>query len=206
VDSSRSTLLNQLGVTLAHAGVGYALGLLFGVIVGVAFVLVPTAERVLSPLTIALQAVPIIALTPILIVIFGRGLGGVAAITTIVTFFPTLANVQNGLRRVPRDAMTLMRSYDSSTLSTLWRVQLPFTLPAIFASARIAVPASVLAATVAEWLATGDGLGHVIVTAQTRAMFVELWAAAALLTLVSLVFYAIVGAIERRVLGRFAAK
>jgi ABC-type nitrate/sulfonate/bicarbonate transport system permease component len=201
--ANRSALFGELGTTLLHAGIGYALGLLFGIVAAIAFSLAPTVERVLSPLTISLQAVPIIVITPILIVIFGRGFGGVAAITTIVTFFPTLANVQNGLRRVPGDAMILMRSYDSSTLSSLWRVQLPFTLPAIFASARIAVPASVLAATVAEWLATGDGLGHVIVTAQTRAMFVELWAAAVLLTLVSLVFYAIVSAAERRVLRRF---
>jgi ABC-type nitrate/sulfonate/bicarbonate transport system permease component len=202
--ANRSALLTALGATLVHAGTGYALGLLFGVTVAVLFTFAPIAERVFSPITISLQAVPIIVLTPILIVLFGRGLGGVAAITTIVTFFPTLTNVQNGLRRVPVDAMTLMRSYDGSAFSTLWRVQLPFALPAIFASARIAAPSSVLAATVAEWLATGDGLGHVIITSQTQASFTELWAAAAVLTLVSLSFYSLVSAAERRVLPRYS--
>lgn len=201
---NQAALLEALGATLVHAGVGYVAGLLFGVLFSVLFVLVPVAERVFSPIAIALRSVPIIVLTPLLILAFGRDLWGVAAITTIVTFFPTLANIQAGLRRVPAEALTLMRSYDGSVFTTLWRVQLPFTWPAIFASARIAAPSAVLAATLAEWLATGDGLGYLIVISRAHSQYVGLWAGAAVLTAISLVFYSVVSAGERAVLKRYA--
>jgi ABC-type nitrate/sulfonate/bicarbonate transport system permease component len=147
--------------------------------------------------------VPIVALIPVLLVVFGRGLPGVIAITTIVTFFPTLANVQQGMSRVPADALVLMRSYDASLAQTLWRLRLPTALPAIFASARIAAPAAVLGATLAEWLATGDGLGHLIVVSRSFSNYNQLWAAAMLLAAVSVVFYSLVSAAERAVLSRF---
>ena len=148
----RRALLDALGVTLTHAGTGYVAGLVIGIAMAVAFVTFPIVERVLTPLAVALRSVPIIVLIPVLILALGRGLGGVVAITAIVTFFPTLANTQSGLRRVPDDAFTLMHSYDASIWSNLWRLQLPYTLPSIFASARIAAPTAVLAATLAEWL------------------------------------------------------
>ena len=202
--ANRSAILDALDVTLVHAGVGYVAGLVIGVAAAVAFVVSPVVERVLTPLAVGLRSVPIIVLTPVLILALGRGLWGVVAITTIVTFFPTLANTQGGLRRVPADAMTLMTSYDASTWSTLWRLQLPYTLPAVFASARIAAPTAVLAATLAEWLATGDGLGHVIVTSRAHSDYTGLWAAAAVLTVVSLLFYTLVSWAERSVLARYA--
>ncbi|KAA9133652.1 ABC transporter permease [Microbacterium caowuchunii] len=201
---ARAVLGEALVVTLVHAGVGYVAGLGVGVVVAVLFTTFPVVERVFTPLAVALRSVPIIVLIPVLILALGRGLGGVVAITAIVTFFPTLANTQTGLRQVPSDAFTLMRSYDASIWTNLWRLQLPYTLPAIFASARIAAPTSVLAATLAEWLATGDGLGHAIVMARSHSSYTDLWAAAAVLTVVSLIFYGIVSWAERLVLRRFA--
>ncbi|MCU1477546.1 MAG: transporter permease subunit [Subtercola sp.] len=202
--AKRSVIFEALGVTLVHSGIGYIAGLVIGVATAVAFVLFPVSERVFTPLAVALRSVPIIVLTPVLILALGRGLWGVVAIAAIVTFFPTLANTQAGLKRVPADAFTLMRSYDSSRMSTLWRLQLPYTLPSIFASARIAAPTAVLASTLAEWLATGDGLGHVIVNSRAHADYTGLWAAAAILTAVSLIFYSLVSWAERVVLARYA--
>ncbi|MCU1481512.1 MAG: transporter permease subunit [Subtercola sp.] len=203
-EAKRSAIIEALGVTLVHSGIGYFAGLIIGVVVAVAFVLYPVSERVFTPLAVALRSVPIIVLTPVLILALGRGLWGVVAIAAIVTFFPTLANTQGGLKRVPSDAFTLMRSYDSSRMSTLFRLQLPYTLPSIFASARIAAPTAVLASTLAEWLATGDGLGHIIVNSRAHADYTGLWAAAAILTAVSLIFYSLVSWAERAVLSRYA--
>jgi sulfonate transport system permease protein len=202
--SQRSDLLGALGTTALHAGIGYVTGLVCGVIAATLFVTYPLVERVFTPVALALRSVPIIVLIPILILAFGRGLGGVVVITAIVTFFPTMANTQTGLQQVSQDGMTLMRSYDASMLSRLFRLQLPCALPSIFAAARIAAPNAILAATLAEWLATGDGLGHFIVIARAHTDYTGLWAAAAVLTCASLIFYALVSAAERRVLERFA--
>ncbi|MFT4233631.1 MAG: ABC transporter permease subunit, partial [Microbacterium sp.] len=100
--------------------------------------------------------------------------------------------------------LTLMRSYDASTLTRLWRLQLPSALPSIFASARIAAPSAVLAATLAEWLATGDGLGNLIVISRAHSDYTGLWAAAMVLMCVSILFYSLVSAAERAVLRRFS--
>jgi sulfonate transport system permease protein len=201
--SRRSDVLGALGTTAIHAGIGYITGLVCGVIAATLFVTYPLVERVFTPVALALRSVPIIVLIPILILAFGRGLGGVVVITAIVTFFPTMANTQSGLQQVSQDGMTLMRSYDASMLSRLFRLQLPCALPSIFAAARIAAPNAILAATLAEWLATGDGLGHFIVISRAHTDYTGLWAAAAVLTCASLVFYALVSTAERRVLERF---
>jgi len=198
-------LLGALGTTLVHAGIGYAAGLLVGTAIAVLFLRTPAAEWAFSPVTIALRSVPLVVMTPLLILVFGRGLGGVAVITTIVTFFPTLATMLAALRRTPTDALTLLRSYDASFGVTLWRVHLPFALPALFAAARVAAPTAVLAATLAEWLATGDGLGSLIATSRSHSDYVGLWAGAALLTATSLVAYSVVTALERWVLRRYSA-
>jgi len=199
-----SAIIGALGTTVLHAGIGYVAGLVVGIAAAVAFVQFPIAERILTPIAVAFRTVPIIVIIPVLILALGRGMGAVVVITAIVTFFPTLANTQSGLARVPSDGFAVMRSYDASRWTTLWRLQLPYTLPAIFASARIAVPSALLAATLAEWLATGDGLGHLIVISRAHSDYAGLWSGAAVLTVVSLVAYGIVSAIERRVLAVYA--
>ncbi|MDF2991137.1 MAG: transporter permease subunit [Microbacterium sp.] len=199
-----STLLGALATTLMHAGIGYAAGLVVGTAIAVVFLRAPAAEWAFSPLTIALRSVPLVVMTPLLILVFGRGLGGVTAITTIVTFFPTLATMLAALRRTPVDALTLLRSYDASFGVTLWRVHLPFALPSLFAAARVAAPTAVLAATLAEWLATGDGLGSLIATSRSHSDYVALWAGAALLTTASLISYSLVTSLERFTLARFS--
>ncbi len=199
-----TSLLNALGTTLVHSGIGYAAGLAAGTAIAALFLRAPAAEWAFSPIMIALRSVPLVVMTPLLILLFGRGLSGVVVITTIVTFFPTLATMLAALRRTPVDALVLLRSYDASFAVTLWRVHLPFALPSLFAAARIAAPTAVLAATLAEWLATGDGLGSLIATSRSHSDYVGLWAGAALLTAASLIAYSVVTALERLVLARFS--
>ena len=201
---NRSAVASALGITLVHGGIGYVAGLTVGVAAAVLFVQFPVVERIMTPIAVAFRTVPIIVIIPVLILSLGRGLGAVVAITAIVTFFPTLANTQNGLARVPVDGFSVMRSYDASRWTTLWRLQLPYTLPAIFASARIAVPSALLAATLAEWLATGDGLGHFIVASRSQSDYAGLWAGAAVLTIVSVIVYGLVTAVERLVLAKYS--
>lgn len=201
---NRDAIMEALGITLLHGGIGYFAGLVVGVAAAVAFVQFPVVERIMTPIAVAFRTVPIIVIIPVLILALGRGLGAVVVIAAIVTFFPTLANTQTGLARVPADGLSVMRSYDASRWTTLWRLQLPYTLPAIFASARIAVPSALLAATLAEWLATGDGLGHYIVLSRAQSDYTGLWAGAVVLTVVSLLAYSVVTAIERRVLAKYS--
>jgi ABC-type nitrate/sulfonate/bicarbonate transport system permease component len=156
------------------------------------------------PLAIGLRSVPIIAMTPLLVLIFGRGLAVTLAISALLTFFTTLVNVVHGLRSTSPQIIELMRSFDASRWMVLRKVMLFSALPALFASARVSAMGAMLGAIVGEWLATGAGLGQVMIIASVKSEYDVLWAAGALLTLVSAAVYAALAALERAVLSRYA--
>src|SRR4051794_41464975 len=95
------------------------------------------------PVAITLRSVPLVAMTPLIALIFGRGYLGVTAVVSIVTFFPTLVNVAIGLRSAPALACDLVRVSGGGALMVMRKVRLPYAGPAFFASARIAAPAAI---------------------------------------------------------------
>jgi ABC-type nitrate/sulfonate/bicarbonate transport system permease component len=121
-----------------------------------------------------------------------------------MSFFPTLVNVLGGLRSARAEVLELLSVYNCSKLTVVRKARIPAALPSLFASARIAVPASVLGAVVVEWLATGKGLGNAILAGAFNARYGILWAAAAILCAVTMVGYWAVGVCERVVLKRYA--
>lgn len=202
--SNLAKIVPALWTTLVHSGLGFVAGMVFGIGSAMIFVIWPVAERALSPVLLSIRSVPLVVLIPLLIPLVGRDIVGVVVIAAITTFFPTLTNTLYGMRAVPEQALTIMRSYDASQVTTLFRVRLPYAVPAIFASARLAAPAAVFAATLAEWLASGDGLGHAIMFARATYSYTELWSAAVILTAVSILAYSVIALIERIVLSVFA--
>lgn len=117
----------------------------------------------------------------------------------MVVFFPSLVNTVFGLRSAPPHAVDLCRAYGASTWTTLRTVSLPSALPAVFASARIAVPSAVIGALLAEWLATGRGLGYQMLQDTSAFGYDDLWASAVVLCLASVALYALVGVVEAAV-------
>jgi ABC-type nitrate/sulfonate/bicarbonate transport system permease component len=127
----------------------------------------------------------------------------VTVIAGIVTFFPTLVNVVTGLNSAPQESVLLMRAYNASSWTTLFKLRLPSALPSLFSSARIAAPGAMLGAVLAEWLATGQGLGYLMLEASTTSEFAQLWTGVVLITASSAIIYAVVGLVETPVLRRF---
>jgi len=201
---NRHELLANLGTTLRDAGLGYAAGTIVAVITSAGVVLWPAFEQTFMPVAVALRAVPLVAMTPLIALVFGRGLLGVMVVAGIVTFFPTLVNVVYGLRSPPRQSLELFTAYGAGRLTTLIKVQFPFAMPSLFASARISAPGALLGALLAEWLATGQGLGNLMLLSTEDSRFGTVWASVALITLVSAAIYALVSLIEAPVLARYA--
>lgn len=198
----RSILVAALAVTLRDAAVGFVFGTGAALVACSAFVVYRSLETSLLPVAIALRSVPLVAMTPLLVLVFGRGLLGVAVITGIVAFFPTLVNVGQALRTIPEESLALMAAYDASALMVLRKLQLPSALPALFASARIAVPGAILGAMLAEWLATGSGLGALIADSVATSAFDTVWAGVAAVTAAAMALYALISAVESLVLTR----
>jgi ABC-type nitrate/sulfonate/bicarbonate transport system permease component len=156
------------------------------------------------PIAMVLRSVPLVAMTPLIVLIFGRGLLSVTVIAGIVTFFPTLVNVTLALRSTPRESLDLMRAYGASPAATMWKVQVPNSLPALFASLRIAAPLALVGALLAEWLATGQGLGYAILQNQALSKYNDMWARVVVVTLMSVLLYKFIGTVETAVLRRYA--
>jgi ABC-type nitrate/sulfonate/bicarbonate transport system permease component len=200
----RTIVFDAAKITVYDAGLGFFVGTGAAVAVAVAFTLSRGTERTFMPIAMALRSVPLVAMTPLIALVFGRGDAGVTVIAGIVTFFPTLVNVGLALRSVPASSVDLMRAYGAQPKHTLLKVQVPSALPALFASARIAAPLAVTGALLAEFLVTGKGLGYLMLQAVSTFESDQMWSGVALITIFSVVFYGIISAMEQLVLARFA--
>nr|WP_260173836.1 ABC transporter permease subunit [Nocardioides albus] len=194
--------LTATGQTAVHAGVGFVVGTVVAALGAVVLVATPGLERVVMPFAIMLRSVPLVALTPLIVLLFGRGLVGVTVLVTLVTFFPTLVTVILGLRSAPENAIDVVRASGGSAFDAAARVQVMYAVPAITAAARIAVPAAVSGAMLAEWLATGDGLGSLITLAAVSADYLTLWSAGVLVVVLVLLLYAAINWIDTTISRR----
>ncbi|MFH5212001.1 ABC transporter permease [Antrihabitans sp. NCIMB 15449] len=201
--TARSNLIDNLQITLRDAGVGFAAGMLAALAVAAVFVVFRSIEQTFLPVAMLLRSVPLVALTPIIVLIFGRGVVGVAVLAGIVVFFPALVMIMVGLRAAPRQSQELVEAYGGSRWTALRLVAIPAALPSVFAAARISVPGALIGALIGEWLGSGSGLGSSLIKAIPRYQYNELWASIAIVTIVSILLYAIVGVLENIVLARF---
>jgi ABC-type nitrate/sulfonate/bicarbonate transport system permease component len=201
---NRHLLLTGLGHTAKDAGCGWAAGTLAAVLAAGALTVLPSLGTAVMPFVIVLRSVPLIAMCPLIGLVFGRGLLGVTIIAGVVTFVPSLVTVVDGLRAVPAAATDLVQCYGGSGLTVLRKVRLPFSTPALFAAAKISMPGAVLGSVLAEWLITGHGLGYAMAYDVISSNYGNLWSAITLLLVVSLGLYVVVGAIENAVRARIS--
>jgi len=201
---NRQVLFEAAKQTFFDATLGLIAGTAAAVIVSMVFVLRRGVEATFMPVAMALRSVPLVAMTPLIALIFGRGVVAVTVIAGIVTFFPTLVNVTQALKSVPTHTIDLVTAYGGSRRVALRKVQFPASLPALFASARIAAPLALIGALLAEWLATGKGLGYLMLQSISMFEIDRLWASVAIITIASVVLYGIISSIENVVLARYA--
>ena len=201
---NRQILFHNLQTTMRDFIVGYIAGIVLALVVACLFVLQRRVEQTFMPVALALRSVPLVAMAPLITLIFGRGIMAVAVIGGIVCFFPALVNIVYGLRATPKSALDLMKSYGASKYTTLRKVQIPSAMPSIFASLRINVPGAIIGALLAEWLATGKGSGNEMLTVVNTFDYGELWSAVVLVTAISMILYSLVSALEGVVLARYA--
>lgn len=201
---TRSRLAHALGETAAFLVPGYLAGLVAGAGLAMLFVLVPVVAGTTMPLAIALRSVPIVTTAPLIVLFLGRGATGTIVLVAVMVFFPTLVACLHGLRQAPGQVLDVLDSYAASPFQRLVHVRIPAMLPALFAAARMSVPAAVLAVTVVEWLATGNGIGSLMALSASLSDYDMLWSAVALVAGLSALGYAAVGLIEARVLRNYA--
>jgi NitT/TauT family transport system permease protein len=196
-------LWEHAAVTLLEIVLGFAVGATAAILTGIALGKSVLVERVLSPYIVAAQAVPILALAPLLDIWFGGGLLARVVIAALIVFFPVAIATMVGIRSTDPLLDEMLRSLGGTGGQRTRLLEIPSALPVIFGGLRVGVTLAVIGAVVAEWAGASAGLGVLINIANqglfdTPLMFVAL----AALAVIGLAFYGLVVAVERRLVSR----
>ena len=183
-------------ITLAEIFGGLALGLTTATVLGYLLGKSHSLERLISPYIVASQAVPIVALAPLLVIWFGAGQMSKVLVCALTIFFPMLVNTMVGIRSVEPDLVDLMRSLKATRWQIFTLLEVPSALPVLLGGLKVGVTLSVIGAVVGEFVAADRGLGFLINVARgnfdTPLMFVALFT----LVNIALALYLLVVLIE----------
>jgi len=180
-----------------EAIIGFVIGTIAGVLIAAGFIYSRRVARTVYPAAVLLRSLPLMALMPFLVSLFGTGIASKVVLVALTCFFPTLVNVVQGLTSIDEQALELMRTLDASERQIFWKLRVPCALPHLFTSFRITSSAAVLGAIIAEWMYANKGLGAFIVTAMFNMRGNQLWAAMILATAMSVLAYLIAVIAER---------
>jgi putative hydroxymethylpyrimidine transport system permease protein len=196
---NRSLLAENAWVTLREILFGLGCALAAGVLFAVLMHLSRTLRDAAYPLIVASQTIPIIVISPILLVWLGFGIGPKIVVVALICFFPITVNVLDGLRSADPEAIKSMRSLDGSRGQIFRRVEAPTALPSFFTGAKIAVVLAPIGAVFGEWVGSSSGLGHLILTDNGQLEVAREFAAVAVLSAMALILIGLIALAERRV-------
>jgi len=194
---------SHLAFTLILALLGLALGMALGIVLAVLVWASPLLSGVSAPMALLLQAVPVVALIPVIARLLGYNDLTELAITSVVCFFPAFVFAGSGLRRPPPGSADVLAVLGASRFRRLRMLLLPGSVPDLLVALRISAPLSVLAALLGEFLMGTNGLGYFIALATSELQTVSSWAAAILATIASVAFFRAASRLEALGLARW---
>jgi NitT/TauT family transport system permease protein len=186
-------LLGEALTTLTVVVLGFTVSVVAGLLIGVAIAASRIVELMFAPLLVAFNAVPKVALAPLLVVWMGFGQQPKVVMALLVCFFPIVLSVAEGLTSTPVELVELARSLRTSRTRTFLRFRFPSALPQIFVGLKVAMPLAAVGAVIGEFSAGDEGLGFVIQQSGANADTPLAFAAIGLLGVLSVaLFYALV--------------
>lgn len=156
------SLVRHMAVTLREVLSGLVIGVAGAFWLGYLIAKSRVAAYTLTPYLVALQAVPIVAIAPLLIIWFGAGIASKVIVCALLVFFPMLVNTVLGVRNIPADLCDLMRSLEATPLQTFWHLEMPAALPILIGGLKVSATLSVIGAVVGEFVSASAGLGYLI--------------------------------------------
>jgi NitT/TauT family transport system permease protein len=194
------SLLQHTRITLIEIVLGLLAGVIFATVVGYILAKSRWLERVLSPYLVASQAIPVIAIAPLLVLWLGDGMLSKIVICALIVFFPVLVNTIVGVRAVPTALYDLMNSLHASHSQILWKVEVPASLPVFLGGLRIGATLSVIGAVVGELVGAEEGLGFLLQLGDFQYDTPMVFVAVFMLIALALMLYGFVTLLERRLL------
>jgi NitT/TauT family transport system permease protein len=197
----RAPLLSNSVQTLVTTLVGFAIAVVVGVLLGVAIGTSVVVYEALYPTLIAFNAIPKVALVPVIVI--WCGIGTIPAIITAATiaFFPIAVNVATGLATVEPEIRDVLRSLGATRYEMLSKVGVPRSLPYLFASLKIAITLAFVGSVISETVAANAGIGFLMLSASANFQVPLVFAGLFVLAVMSVVIYALCAIFERRMTG-----
>jgi NitT/TauT family transport system permease protein len=195
-----SYLLQETWQTVKETLIGFAIATAAGLIIAIAVTASRTIERATLPLFVGLNAVPKVAVAPLLVVWLGFGDAPKIVMVALISFFPILVATMAGLGSTPTDLSELSRSLSASRGQTYVKIRLPWALPQIFVGLKLGISLAVVGAVVAEIASPQQGLGAVILLSGQNLDTPLAFAAIVLLALISVALFYLVVGVERLLL------
>lgn len=185
--------------TMAEVVVGLVIGIAIAVPLAYLLAKSPLAERLISPYLIASQAIPVVAIAPLLTIWIRSVFWSRVTVAVLVVFFPILINAITGLRSVPREFYALMGTLRATNWQIFRQLEWPAALPVMISGLKIGATLSVIGALVGEFVRPrSEGLGFLLLTARAQFKTDAVFAILFVLATISLLMYALVGVAERR--------
>lgn len=194
------SLLYHTGITLIEVLLGLLVGVCFATIIGYMLAKSRTLETVLSPYLVASQAIPVVAIAPLLVIWLGDGILSKVVICALIVFFPVLVNTIVGVRAVSASLYDLMGSLRATRWQILWKLELPASLPILLGGLRIGATLSVIGAIVGELVDAEQGLGFLLQLGDFQYDTSMVFVAVFMLVALALGLYGIVTLLERKFL------
>lgn len=194
-------ILREALITFQRAFSGFIIGTVLACLSAVVLLYIPIARRILSPLAVAMNSFPIIGFAPAIILIFGQGSwSSIVVISALLCYFPTLVHLHAGFDATDQQLLDLVYVLNATRLQELVKIRIPLALPFLFTSMRLSIPASVIGATMGEWLGTRQGIGQLITIALYQLKPGLLYASFLTLSFMTIASLFILSLIEHRIL------
>jgi len=200
VAATQGTLYVDIGYTSAATIVGFLIGITSGALLGLSTWWSHVYGRVSEPYLVTFNAIPKLALAPILIIIFGIGFQSKVALAVALTIVPAALAAYGGVKSVDRDLETLLFSLGASRIQVFAKVVVPWAMPWIVSSLRVNIGLALAGAIVGEFIASRYGIGRMILYAGQIMDINLVWVGVVVLSILALVMYAAVMTAERYLL------
>jgi len=197
---ARFIYIQNAWVTLQETLLGFIMGTALAFLLGTAIALSRRFEYYIAPYVVMFQALPKVALAPLVLVWFGVGLPSKVVLAALIAFFPLMVNTIVGLRSADEDRVNLMRSLDASPAQIFWMLRLPSALPFIMAGLEVAMIFALIGAIVAEYVGATAGLGVLINTLNFGGDVAGIFSILLVLSLMGLLLNQVIVTIRRRLL------
>jgi NitT/TauT family transport system permease protein len=193
----RHLLPEHVETTLIETLEGFGLAIAIGIPIAILIAYSKHLEATIYPALVALNAIPKIAVAPLLVIWMGFGPGPKVAMVVLICFFPIVISTATGLKSTPAELVDLARSLAASPLQEFAKVRFPASLPYVFVGLKVAITLAVIGAVVGEFVGATKGLGYVIVASGQNANTSLAFAAIGLLSLMSIILFYILVVAER---------